>query len=66
MTSSTYVVIYVVFDNKSKVNWFFISIPSKLNRYIVSCVLVFSSLLTTFSPLALFTRTRMFRMLMKS
>lgn len=50
MTSSAYVVIYVVFDNKSKVNWFFISIPSKLNRYIVSCVLVFFVIINNVFP----------------
>ena len=51
MTSSAYVVIYVVFDNKLKViNWFFICMPFKLTRYIVSCVLVFFVIINNVFP----------------
>ena len=51
MTSSAYVVIYVVFDNKLKVfNWFSICMPFKLTRYIVSCVLVFFVIINNVFP----------------
>ena len=50
MTSSAYVVIYVVFENKLKVNWFSISMPFKLTRYIVSCVLVFFVIINNIFP----------------